>query len=260
MLEKLKPLILLVLVISCTSEQNTVPQRPEPTPQPPFSGTIFLDPDIITADDSSAFVSITAKGKGERTIYDRRVNDWITIFAHLFYIQYADGLTMEAQVNPEFSDQEAAIEAEKYARAVGLLTTSLRIDVDALWINKGTELYGGGNRSILIHTGQTVEYERDGILEETLVHEATHTSLDDPHATHSGWLQAQEADNNYISTYARDYPLREDLAETYLLHLSLRHRRERISVDLANTILETIPNRLEYLDNLALDMYPIVIE
>ena len=188
------------------------------------------------------------------------MNNWITIEAWLFDISYADGLTIEAQVNPEFSEQQAAIEATKYARAVGLLTTSLRKDVDALWINDGKELYGGGNRSILIHTEQTREYERDGILEETLVHEATHTSLDQPHATHRDWLAAQEADGIFISEYAKDFPEREDLAETYLLYLALRFRNDRISQDLDKTIRETIPNRIEYLDKLKLDMYPVVLE
>ena len=243
--------------MSCNVEE--APFAPlEPTPEPPYGGTIFLDPDIITADDSSAFKSISATGQGQRTIYDRRVNNWISINAHLFEAIYADGLSIEVQINPEFSYELASNEALKYATSVGLLPTSLRLDVDALWINKGEELFGGGNRSILIHTGQTINYERDGILEETLVHEATHTSLDNPHASHPDWLNAQSKDANFISIYARDNPNREDVAETYLLYLALRYRSDRISAELKNTILETIPNRIEYFDNVNLDMYPIV--
>ena len=250
-------LSVLCFLISCAEEPKIV-VPPAPTPQPPFWGTIFLDPDILTSEDSSAFISVNPTGMGERTIYDRRVENWITIEALLYEAIYADGLTIEIQFNPEFSESEANIEAPKYADAVGLLSTSLRKDVDALWINKGKELFGGGNRSILIHTGQTLEYERDGILEETLVHEATHTSLDNPYAQDPDWKEAQLADGNFISSYARDYPDREDLAETYLLYIAVRYRKDRISTELEEIILATIPHRMSYLDTLPLDMYPIV--
>jgi len=44
-----------------------------------------------------------------------------------------DGITCEAQINPEFGAVEnATIEAEKYALVVGQLPTCLREDVDAL--------------------------------------------------------------------------------------------------------------------------------
>lgn len=247
----------ILFTISCVEEPKEL-ILPDKTPEPPFWGTIFLDPDILTPEDSSAFVSVESTGTGERTIFDRRVNDWITINALLYEAGYADGLSIELIFNPEFTETEADTAAIKYADVVGLLSTTLRKDVDALWINKGVELFGGGNRSILIHTGQTVEYERDGILEETLVHEATHTSLDDPYATERGWQNAQQADSTFISAYARDYPEREDLAETYLLYMAVRYRQDRISAELEKTILETIPNRISYLDKLFFDMYPIV--
>ena len=43
-----------------------------------------------------------------------------------------------------------------------------------------------------------------------------------------------------------------------MLFLALRYRLERISAALENTILQTIPNRLAYLDSQLFDMYPIV--
>ncbi|HKX62806.1 MAG TPA: choice-of-anchor D domain-containing protein, partial [Verrucomicrobiae bacterium] len=103
-------------------------------------------------------------------------------------------------------------------------------------------------------------YEADGILEETLVHESGHTSLDPLHASASGWLAAQIADPEFISTYARDNPTREDIAESYLPWLAVRHRPHRISATLSNTIAVTIPNRLAYFDGQNFNMYPIVQE
>ena len=54
-----------------------------------------------------------------------------------------------------------------------------------------------------------------------------------------------------------DYPEREDLAESYLPYFAVRYRRERISQDLTDTILKTIPHRIKYFDDLKLDMHPV---
>ena len=226
---------------------------------PPFGGTIFLDPDIITPDDPTTFLELESAGRGIRTMFDRRVGDWISVNAYLFNASFDDGLSAEIQVNPEFGTVDAAqVEAEKYAPLIGQLPTALRKDVETVWIHKGVNPFGGGNNNILIHTGQSDLYVRDGILEETLVHEASHTSLDNPHASSAGWKAAQTADPTFISTYAQDFSDREDVAESFLLYLALRYRIDRISGNLKNTILETMPNRIAYFDGLMLDMHPIV--
>ena len=227
--------------------------------QPPYSGTIWIDPDIITADDPSAFQSLTYTGRGNHVVYDRRVPGWVTINAYLFDVVWDDGIQSQAQINPEFGSVNAATtEAEKYGRAIGQLPTCLRVDVDEIWIHKGVQPYGGGNRSILIHTGQSEIYENLGVLEETLVHEGSHTSLDAAHAYASGWTEAQGLDPTFISTYARDNPTREDIAESFLLWMAVRYRSEAISQQNYNAITQAIPNRLNYFDNMECELYPFV--
>ena len=68
--------------------------------EPPFSGTIFLDRDIITAADPTTFRSATYTGRGMRTMYDRRVEDWVTVEAYLFRASFSDGPSVEVQVTP----------------------------------------------------------------------------------------------------------------------------------------------------------------
>jgi hypothetical protein len=190
-------------------------------------------------------------------MFDRRVNNWITVDAYLFNATFDDGLSVEVQVNPEFGSAELAqAPAEKYAIVIGRLPSTLRKDVQTVWIHKGTELFGGGNNNLLIHIGQADVYESEGILEETFVHEASHTSLDHPHATAAGWVAAQDKDPTFISTYARDNPTREDIAETVLLYLAVRHGQDRIPSEIESTVLKTIPNRIQYLDGLTWDLYP----
>jgi hypothetical protein len=243
--------------LACGEELVRPPTGPAKV-SPPFSGTIFIDPDIIVPSDPTTFVALVPAGRGTRTMFDRRVNDWIIEEPHLFNATFNDSLHIEIQVNPEFGDSLAAqVEALKYAEVIGRLPTALRADVETAWIHKGVEPFGGGNNNLLIHTGQAALYEADGILEETFVHEAAHTSLDAYHAASSGWLTAQSDDPAFISDYARDFPNREDVAETFVPYLALRYRSDRISEALAQTIQGAIPNRIAYLDDLQLDMYPI---
>ncbi len=226
---------------------------------PPFDGTIFIDPDIISAADATTFTNSVYAGQGTRTMYDRRTASFNNVNAYLFNASFNDGLKIEVQVNPEFGSSAAAsAEAAKYLPAIGRLPTSLRLNVQTVWMHKGVEGFGGGNNNLLIHTGQGELYIADGILEETFVHEASHTSLDSAHASSAGWLAAQSADPDFISTYARDNPTREDVAESFLTWLAIRHRAARISVSLSNTIATTIPNRHAYFDQLNLELYPVV--
>ncbi|MCD8534396.1 MAG: hypothetical protein LR011_06280 [Verrucomicrobia bacterium] len=228
--------------------------------EPPFWGTIFIDPDIITGSDPTTFVSLSDTGRGMRQMYDRRVNDWVLLNPYLFEARYDDGLKIEIQVNPEFGSAGAAmIEAEKYAPIIGRLPTCLRADVETVWMHQGVQPFGGGNNNLLIHIGQADLYAADGILEEVLVHEASHSSLDAYHATASGWLKAQESDGEFISLYARDFPRREDIAESFLTFLAVHSRPDRISQDLFTTISQTIPNRIAYFESQQLDLYPIVM-
>lgn len=241
-----------LLITSCNKEE-------EKPVIPPFAkGTIFMDPDIITEEDKTTFVSLSYAGQAERTMFDRRVENWITTTPYLFNSIYDDGLTIEIQVNPEFEDSVASkIVALKYAEVIGRLPTDLRIDVETVWIHQGVKLFGGGNNNILIHTGQSTYYENDGILEETLVHEATHTSLDPKYAPSREWVNAQELDGNFISHYARDFFRREDMAESFLAYMAIRYRSDRIAQSTKDKTLETIPNRIKFFDDLNLNMYPI---
>jgi hypothetical protein len=87
---------------------------------PPFSGTIFIDPDIITASDPTTFLNAVYTGQGLRTMFDRRVNAFIPLNAYLFNASFSDGLAAEIQVNPEFGSSAAAlVEAQKYGPVIG---------------------------------------------------------------------------------------------------------------------------------------------
>jgi predicted small lipoprotein YifL len=233
---------------ACGDAGPVAPGPPDP-PDPPFSGTVYLDSAMITGEDPTAFTGVTYVGRGDRQVYDRRVSDWITMSAYLFQAAFVDRPAAEVQVNPELGGEgPARVVAERYAREIGRLPALLRSRVDMIWIHDGTEPFGGGYRSILIHLGQGDLYASLGYLEEVLAHEAVHTSLDAAHASAPGWLVAQRADSTFISTYAEAHPAREDLAESFLAYLALRFRPDRVEASVRQVIAETIPNRLAYFD------------
>ena len=222
-------------------------------PVPPFSGTVWVDEDIITSSDPSSFIKITHIPSDSRTMFDRRSNNgsggWVTLNPTMFYAYYLDGNAIEIQVNPEFNLDEATAKANFYGRAIGQLPSLLRIDIKTVWIHKGNEAFGGGNDNLLIHT-DAVGYHGDA-LEETLFHEACHTSLDS-RVYGESWSNAQTLDNQFISIYARDYPEREDVAESCALYYAVKFRPDRLSKSVENLVRETISNRMVVFDSLGM--------
>jgi hypothetical protein len=225
--------------------------------QPPFTGTVWIESSILTPQDPTAFLGATYQGTGERAMFDRRLaSGWKRWNAHLFQAKFDDGLEIEVQVNPEFTRAEAEFETQKYLPAVGRIPKVLRQDVETIWIHRGNQPFGGGNKNLLIHTDSQAY---DGkYLEETLIHEAAHTSLDEKYARAEEWVAAQKRDDRFISAYAQDNPTREDIAESFLPFLAIQYRSERIDANLRKQIEQTIPNRIRFFESLKLDLHPFV--
>jgi hypothetical protein len=222
---------------------------------PPFRGTIFEFPNLIKDSDATAFQDLRFIERAERTMFDRRVDKFASYPVFVFEAKYHDRRMLEVAVNREFESETAARkQAELYARALGRLPLLVRDQIDALHIQAGKRLFGGG-RNLLIHVEQGEEYLKDGILEETLVHEAGH-ALDGTFAEHRDWLAAQQADRRFISSYAKENPLREDIAESILPYLAVRFRPERITEKQLQTIQDTIPARIAFFDSLKPDPFP----
>ena len=223
----------------------------------PFTGTVNMSPTVITAEDPSSLAGVEYTGRGERTIFDYRVRDWITVNAYLFEARY-HGVVIEFQVNPEFGSEEAArAQVDVYAPAIGRLPTVLLSRAAKVHMSAGNPSLGGNfhDRSFTIHTGRGEEWLRRGFLEEVLFHEGAHVSLQD-HQDAAGWLAAQQADGGFISDYARDNPTREDVAESVLSYFALRFRPERLTAADRDEITAAIPNRIAYFDAQGFDWSP----
>ena len=71
-----------------------------------------------------------------------------------------------------------------------------------------------------------MHYNNDGLQQAVMYHEAAHASLDSHYYKTKEWKDAHDADPAYISKYARDWPQREDIAETFGVWLVVRCRKE----------------------------------
>ncbi len=225
--------------------------------KPPFRGTVFVAPNTITDKDPTSFLRAEKAGTGERVMFDRRARNFIKLEAHLFKAFFDDEKTIEVQVNPEFSAEEALEQALRYLPAIGQIPGSLRSNVKTVWIHKGDYAFGGGNRNLLIHTARGEAFIKQGVLAETFLHEGTHTSLDAHHIRKPAWLTAQEKDPEFISSYARQNPHGEDFAESFTLYFALRYKPGRVDDEFKNLLRKTMPNRIAYFDTLELDLHPV---
>lgn len=224
---------------------------------------MWFTPNLILPSDPTALVlPLQSLGTGDRHMFDRRCPDlWRkrkVRGAHLYSAVFGrrEPRVVEVQVNPEFSAEAAEAEAVKYCTAIGRLPGFLLRDVQSVWIHRGNEGFGGGNNNLLVHSDRGEEYIRDCVLEEAFVHEATHTSLDQEFLCSAEWRAAMQADRGAISEYARDFPEREDLAESVgpCLASSLLHGRwKRVDPAAVANARRCIPNRIAFLDRLCRD-------
>ena len=281
-------LAVIMLATACTalyggSARGEVPEppnlasiHPKASDEPPFFATTYFEPDLITPSDPTAWLDARYLGRCERWLFDRRVGQIRHEDAYCFEASFDDGLSAEVLVNPELASvSEARTAATYYARMLGRLPRFLRLYVYRVEIHQGAQawsatpcnsetLFLGTPCTIHVHTGFGPGFETS--REEAMVHEAGHASLESEHQEAPGWRSAQREDGNFISDYARDNPDREDIAETIVAWLAVRHRSGRLSEADEDKILDAVPHRLAYFDrhvpagSLSQHLYPFVGE
>jgi hypothetical protein len=244
-----------------TMESPTEASTPKASPSGPsteeqtaemFDGTVYISPDVLTPESPTDFIAITARGTMVRNTFDRRANNWVEEEMHVYTASYQCSFNVDVLVNLEFSQSEAQNQAESYARVLGQLPIAARSKVYELWVHRGDFPAGGGNQSILIHTDLA---ERDrGYIEELFIHESAHTSLDwqwGGLVLESDWLAASVRDPGFVSSYAQQFPDREDVAESfgaYALWLQAKGKPS-LKAD-AQRIEALIPERLNFFEQL----------
>ena len=231
---------------------------------PPFAGTLWELPDLISSSDYTVYSTSIYEGIETRLFYDNAILDFINYPAHIFKINFGDGLSVDFEIYSEFSEQEAISIEQKYAPIVGQLGKELRKDIKSIEFLKGDSVASAQRSNDLSYANitfhidwlnNTVETRPDGDkTEELLIHESTHLSIDPYVYNQQGWIDAVNLDNNYISTYAKENPDTEDVAENFQAYIAVKYFPERISNSLRDTILSVCLNRFKYFDSLNFDL------
>lgn len=213
----------------------------------PFPNTVYFEPDVITADDPSAFRSVTYIGKIKEPDYSNNCDEE---FAgddfYLFEAGFTRGQTVAFYIDRKFASERAAQDITQiYAPILGQMPYLLRRGVDVVIVRAENENWCASTGQIEIEHGQYRSELADGALEESMMHETVHTTLDDVHADAIGWRKAQATDSVFVSEYAEELPDDEDLAETFTAYYGIL--QGRLTPEDEAVLLTTIPARLEYL-------------
>jgi len=223
---------------------------------PPYSNTIYVDPNIVTISAPSSLKTIEIYDDTQCvTFFDRRVDaGFVTGFAHIFDTTFTDGLKTQFWVSStDFADREDAIDKVwVYANYLARVPQFIRLNIRVVMILDGAESWGGNSDGyLLIHSGSDfMAYTMNAF-----VHEGTHVSTDESVYEDPDWDAAVAADPGYISTYARNYTDFEDNAESVLLWLGIKLGTLNNAVSLTTT--DQIPNRLAYYDNQNYNLFPL---
>ena len=103
----------------------------------------------------------------------------------------------------------------------------------------------GGGGIITMCVGIGVYAQERGDLEELFLHEGAHVTLDSYILHTKVWRCAQDADQDFISDYAKEFPGREDVSESIIAWHAWYYSRHRVDPDIIEKISATIPARLE---------------
>ena len=232
--------------------------------EPPFSGTMWDLPDLIKSSDYTIYSTSSYQGIETRLFYDKSIPDFINYPAHVYKVNFGDDLSIDFEIYTEFTQQEAGNIEQKYAPLIGQLGKDLRKNIISFEFLKGQEVASAQRTddlnyaNITFHTEwltSVVETRSDGDkTEELLIHESAHLSIDPYVYGQQEWTDAVNLDGNYLSTYAKDNPNSEDVAETFQAYIAVKYFPDRISNSLRDTILSVCLNRFKYFDSLNLDL------
>jgi hypothetical protein len=135
-----------------------------------------------------------------------------------------------------------------YARILGQLDPILISGIRSVFIHPGDATFTSPSNGIVAHTGRAEkEFIPMGVLEEVMVHEAVHASIDRFYRGTREWHQVQKSDVVFVSQYARDFAGGEDLAESYGAYLIVK-KASRNDATTVQRIRNGLPSRIRFFE------------
>ena len=256
--------------------------------KPPYKDTHWEFDNIITSKDPTTFQELIYIGEEKRNMRFKEFKNGrslkvknLKVRPYVFHAFYENEIAIEILLYYEKDKNKSLNLAEslalKYAKMIGRMPHVLvqRLDAVVFFEDQSCKGYGDSVYRIMSACPLTLrKWKVMSYIEEFLLHELVHTSLDKPGSgvykalnpsisknnkktkklNWGDWRKAVKEDKEFISDYAKSN-YREDLAESFPMWLALRYNRVD-DVEKAK-ILKTIPNRIKYFDDQNFNMYPI---
>jgi len=217
----------------------------------PFFGTGHQIPNTIIAEDGTVYDSTTYIGQKYVGIFNG--TDHERTLAFIFSAVFSDDLDVEVAVHPLACGEdvlEAEILATTYSEVLGRVPRIFRNNITNFHLRPGSydafqcsPMSEGG--TVNLCRGVAEELLSSGNCEEVLMHEGTHISLGFIRETPE-WRCAQNKDQMFISSYARDNWDNEDAPESVVPWYAVTYSKDRVGMDTVEIIQDAIPHRLQY--------------
>ncbi|MEY8827597.1 hypothetical protein AB9K34_04135 [Sedimentitalea sp. XS_ASV28] len=238
---------MLVIILSLTA----LPQAASSAGDYPYDATADTVFDIIRDSDPSTFLCLAYEGRTIRQMWDKRLDDESDLEVFHFTAHFSDMPAIDIILNPEFETPEAARrEAQKYTRRLGQVPLVFRHGIRQLGIHAGDRGFHAGTGKVFVYAQMAERRIAENHLQESLLHEGVHATLDAEYRLSPEWIAAQQSDGRFLTRYAAHRPDREDLAETALFAYSLLRHPGRIPPADSAVIARTTPARIAVIERI----------
>ncbi|UVK40988.1 hypothetical protein LHFGNBLO_002528 [Mesorhizobium sp. AR10] len=172
---------------------------------------------------------------------------------YTFEVAFADQSQVGLWVHPSVGTREDAEElAALLVGPLGRLPAVMRQRLSHVVV------HSGDHTAFAEHLGHFFAVYADNLqkriathdLEETVFHESVHATLDAQWAESAEWRQAQAADGAFITAYAAEVPVGEDLAESALFAFTYLRHPERLPPEVVRGVERIMPARLSFFETI----------
>lgn len=205
--------------------------------------------DFITESDTDAFIDMEFLGQEDKEMPDSTNDELFDTDTYIFKVNFSNGNYTEIWAHSSFGSLDAAQEyAEKLTSRLGKLPEFMRNELSHVVLHNGNAgAFAESEANFFVVYSQNIDVRiSNNDLEETIFHESIHATLDALYLESNAWLEAQQNDDAFITQYAKDNAIKEDMAETALFAYTMIKYPGRLSAEIETWIHTHIPHRYAF--------------
>lgn len=211
------------------------------------------DLDFILDTDPSALESLRFIRLSREEMPDKR-KEGIFAEAYVFEAIFTDKTRVEIWAHADFgSEEDALVYVKPLANAIGQQPHFNRADLDHVVLHSGNEgAFAEEDGKFFVIYSENMDVRlKNHDLQETVFHESAHVAFEGQHAAAPGWVAAQKADSAFITEYARELPLKEDIPESAIFAFVILNHPGRLPPEVEAKVAAQIPHRIAYFGRIA---------